>query len=249
MLTPYPYLCLFLSADSLGVKILIVAAAHFEISPFLNELVYVNKTDDRTNQYRLKHAFIDLLIPGIGMMVTAFHLGQRLSKKKYDLVINAGICGSINHSLKIGEVVDVVEDCVSDLGAEERDRFLTVFDLGISDPDALPYIKGILINKSEMESRVLQRLPKVKGATVNKIAGSVQRIENSGSVYSPEVETMEGAAFLYACLTQGIPCAQIRAVSNYVEERDKSKWDVKLAVKNLNRVLFDFVEEQIEGMS
>jgi futalosine hydrolase len=245
MLTLFPFLCLFLSADSLNVKILVVAATSFEISPFLEKLVPVKKTENRMTQYRLKSVSIDLIVPGIGMMVTAFELGRQFSKEKYDIAISAGICGSFIHKIRIGDVVEVVEDCISDLGAEERDRFLSVFDLGLLDPHSVPYINGVLINNSKMESTILGRLPKVKGATVNTIPGRSQSIENSGILYSPEIETMEGAAFLYSCLMEGIPCAQIRAVSNYVEERDKSKWDVELAVKNLNRVLVDFVEEQV----
>ena len=31
-----------------------------------------------------------------------------------------------------------------------------------------------------------------------------------------------------------IPCLQIRSVSNKVEKRDLQKWDIDLAVKNLN---------------
>ena len=247
MLTPFPFLCLFLYADSLNVKILVVAATSFEISPFLEKLVFVGKTDNRLMQYRLESISFDLIIPGIGMMVTAFQMGRQFSKEKYDLAINAGICGSFTHNIGIGDVVEVVEDCISDLGAEETDGFLTVFDLGLSDPDSVPYINGVLINNFKMKSGVLGRLRKVKGATVNKIPGSSQSLKNSGILYSPEIETMEGAAFLYSCLMEGIPCTQIRAVSNYVAERDKSKWDVRLAVKNLNRVLIDFVEEQTRG--
>ena len=32
---------------------------------------------------------------------------------------------------------------------------------------------------------------------------------------------MEGAAFMYACLIQGVPFAQVRAVSNIVERRNR----------------------------
>jgi futalosine hydrolase len=34
-----------------------------------------------------------------------------------------------------------------------------------------------------------------------------------------------------------MPCLQIRAVSNYVGDRDKSRWDIDGALKNLNVVL------------
>ena len=45
---------------------------------------------------------------------------------------------------------------------------------------------------------------------------------------------MEGAAFFQVCEKFNIPCLQIRSVSNKVEKRDLQKWDIDLAVKNLN---------------
>ena len=46
---------------------------------------------------------------------------------------------------------------------------------------------------------------------------------------------MEGAAFHYVCLQENIPFVQLRAISNFVGERDKSKWLMKEAIENLNR--------------
>jgi len=55
---------------------------------------------------------------------------------------------------------------------------------------------------------------------------------------------MEGAAFFYACLLSGVPFHEVRSISNFVEERDKSKWDIPLALANLNNVLFEILKEQ-----
>ena len=44
---------------------------------------------------------------------------------------------------------------------------------------------------------------------------------------------MEGAAFFYACLFEGITCSQIRTISNRVEKRNRDNWDIPLAVKDL----------------
>jgi len=225
------------------MKILLVAATAFEISPFLNKLNFVQKTDDFLQQYRLNDTSIDVLIPGVGMMVTAFHMGRQFSLEKYDLSINAGICGSYTHTIRIGDVVEIIEDCLSELGAENKEQFLSVFDLGLLDPNSKPYINGKLIKTLKTESKVLEKLPKVKGISVNTVHGNRKSIEQVKSLFSPVTESMEGAAFLYASLSERIPCTQIRAVSNYVEERDKTKWDLTIALKNLNIVLFNFVKE------
>jgi futalosine hydrolase len=45
---------------------------------------------------------------------------------------------------------------------------------------------------------------------------------------------MEGAAFFYACEEANVDGLQVRAISNYVEKRNKENWNLALAVKNLN---------------
>jgi futalosine hydrolase len=225
------------------MKILLVAATIFEIRPFLSKLVFVQKTNDFLQQYRLKQTSIDILIPGVGMMITAFHMGRQFSREKYDLAINAGICGSYAQTLRIGDVIEIIEDCVSELGAEDRDRFLSVFDLGLSDPDSPPYTNGKLITTNKIKSSVLEKLPKAKGITVNTVHGNRQSIERVRSLFSPETESMEGAAFLYSCLLSDVTNVQIRAVSNFVEERDRSRWNLDLSLKNLNKVLEDIFGE------
>jgi futalosine hydrolase len=48
---------------------------------------------------------------------------------------------------------------------------------------------------------------------------------------------MEGAALHYVGLMENIPFIQIRALSNYIGERDKTKWKLHEAVSNLNAEL------------
>jgi len=241
----FPYYVYFYPPIPYLMKILLVVATFFEISPFLNKLDFLQKTNKFLHQYRFKDTSIDVLIPGAGMMATAFHMGRQFSLEQYDFAINAGICGSFIPTIRIGDVVEIIEDCISDMGAEDNDKFLSLFDLGLLDPDSAPYVNGKLIKNDKTGSKVLEKLPKVKGITVNTVHGNRQSIEQVRSLFSPVTESMEGAAFLYACLLEGIPCIQLRAVSNYIELRDKSKWDIGCAVKNLNSVLVDFVEEQI----
>jgi futalosine hydrolase len=44
---------------------------------------------------------------------------------------------------------------------------------------------------------------------------------------------MEGATFFYICRGEKIPFLAIRAVSNYVEPRNRGKWNIPLALGNL----------------
>ncbi len=52
---------------------------------------------------------------------------------------------------------------------------------------------------------------------------------------------MEGAAFHYVCLQEKIPFLQLRAISNYVGERNKANWNLNEAIRNLNKKLIEIV--------
>jgi futalosine hydrolase len=58
----------------------------------------------------------------------------------------------------------------------------------------------------------------------------------------PQVESMEGAAFMYACLLHGVPFAQVRGVSNRVERRNRAAWRLDEAIARLNDVAADLLE-------
>lgn len=225
------------------MHLLLTSATAFEIRPLLNQISLVEKVNDFLSRYRNGNHTIDVLIPGVGMAFTAFHMGKQLCGGKYDLALNAGICGSFTNSIPIGQVVEVVEDCFSELGAEGKDQFISMFNLGLMDPDIPPYRKGKLINTLRVRSEVVDKLQKVSAITVNTVHGRPESIDQVRDLFNPQTESMEGAAFLYACLLENVPSIQIRSISNYVEERNRAKWNIELALKNLNSVLMRFIKE------
>jgi futalosine hydrolase len=225
------------------MRILLVAATFFEIRQFLGKLVPNGDEKDHVRHYNFKNTSIDVLITGIGMVETAYCLGKQLSLAKYDLAINAGIGGSYREDLEIGEVVQVTEECIADLGAEDGQNFLSVFELTLKDPDGPPYSDGRLINTIPVSSAEIAKLKRVRGATVNTIHGNRESINKVLNHFRAEEESMEGAACFYAFLSEQVPFAEIRAISNLVEVRDKSRWNVELALKNLNSLLVDIFME------
>lgn len=225
------------------MRILLVAATTLEIGPFLTKITPLGETSGQVTHWQFKNTLIDVLISGIGMLQTAYHLGKQIAGTKYDVAINAGIGGSYADQLVVGEVVHVTEECIPEMGAEDGEEFLSLFDLGLMDPDNPPHDKGRLINEFVPKSERLARIRTVKGATTNTIHGGTGSTPKIISMYNPETESMEGAAFLYICLSEHIPSAQIRSISNYVADRDKSRWNIELAVKNLNRILWEIVNE------
>ena len=93
-----------------AMQILLIAATEAEINPFTT----VNTK-------------IDVLITGLGVPSTIYHLQKRIQQMEYDIVIQAGIAGSFNSSLLLGQTVFVKQDCFADLGIEERGNYTPIF--------------------------------------------------------------------------------------------------------------------------
>ena len=192
---------------------------------------------------RLREHAIEICVAGVGGAQTAFHLGKILATGTWNLAIQLGICGSFKKELQIGRTVNVVEECFADLGAEDDETFLDVFQIELLDANKFPFENGKLLNTTAISLRGLELLPKAKGISVNKIHGNEQSIQQVTAKYHGEVESMEGAAFFYCCRMSAVPFLQIRTVSNFVERRDKNKWDISLAIKNLNETAKNIIDE------
>jgi futalosine hydrolase len=214
-------------------KLLIIAATAAEIGPLLEHFKAVAK--DETFIRFSSHPEISVLISGVGMVNTAYMLGKHL-RSDYDIVINAGICGAFNKSLQIGQLVWVVEDTLSEMGAEDGEKFIPYSDLGLGGTNRYTA-------PGPIKSYSLAQLKQVKGITVNKVHGNENNIRATLQQIDADVESMEGAAFFRACADYDLACLQLRCVSNYVEKRDKSRWNIPLAVKNLNTALIQIINE------
>lgn len=215
------------------MKILLVSATYLEIEPLLTHFQFKRQSNQKMRHYTLKNHTIDVLIPGVGMTYTAYWLGKTINSAQYDIAINVGLAGTFDEALKIGEVVNVISDRISELGAEDGEKFLSLIDMDLIEDEDFTLQNGAMLNTIPIENTITDSLKKVKGITVNTTHGDETSIQKAMDLFQPQVETMEGAAFLYACLLEGIPCLQIRAISNKVEKRNKENWDIKLAVKNL----------------
>jgi futalosine hydrolase len=228
------------------MRILIVAATLAEIKPLLERMPLAGSPAGDVVVYQYNKVTIDVLITGVGMVATSFFTGRQLMSQNYDLAINAGIAGSFNESLPPGSVVHIVKDHFPDMGAEDGDRIMSLFELGLADPDKHPYTGGKLVNGQLragvfFNNQVISGLTKAESITSNTVRGSVAGIERIRRTFHADIESMEGAAFFFACMSGHHPCLQLRSVSNMVEVRDKSRWEIALAVKNLNQVLWDLL--------
>jgi len=175
------------------------------------------------------------LITGVGMIATAARTSRALPLGSYDLALNFGVCGSFDRALAPGRVVHVVSDRVAELGAEDGDAFLSVDELGLPGD-------SVFVNPAPPSNDVLRTLPAVRGITVNTVHGNESSIAAVVRRFAPQVESMEGAAFMSACLISGVPFAQVRAVSNTVERRNREAWNLAEAVAGLGRVAQEILD-------
>lgn len=221
------------------MKILIVAATWMEVNLLVEELEKVEEKSHLLKTYRIGETEVDILITGIGTTFTTFHLTNTLRDAKYDLVINVGIAGSLTRELKIGDVVNVVFEEFADLGVETPNEFLTLFESGFVDINEFPFENGIL--KASHQNGSVE-LKKVRGITANKSHGKAKSIEAIHTKFPAHTESMEGAAVFFVCNWMGVECFQIRAISNYVEPRDSSKWNIPLALENLKNTMLQILK-------
>jgi futalosine hydrolase len=137
----------------------------------------------------------------------------------------------------------VSQDAFGDLGVEKEEEYTTIFDVGLADKNEFPFEDGWLINKNDIFKN--PSLTVVKGVTVNKVSDDTLQKHQLIQQFNPHVESMEGAALHYVCLQENIPFIQVRAVSNPVGERNKTKWKMKEAIENLNIELSKLVNTLI----
>lgn len=205
------------------MNILVIAATKAELMPFYKHFNLPDKDFVTSKNF-------DVLISGVGMVATVFALGQQLSLKKYDLILNLGIAGCFDSSQPLGKIFNVTKDSFADFGAEDHESFIPIDKLGFGE------------NEYSAVTDLDVDLPQAVGITVNTVSGNLKTIEARKKHWLPQIESMEGAAVFYAAKKHEIQVIQVRSISNYVTPRDKSTWKIGLAIENLNNWAIAFLE-------
>ncbi|MES2837412.1 MAG: futalosine hydrolase [Bacteroidota bacterium] len=205
------------------MNLLLVAATRFEIEPLLKKFAKQNSLS-----FTINNIDVDVLLTEVGMVSAAIFCTKALCSKKYDFALQVGIAGAFHKELKIGEIVNITEDCIAELGAEDDDNFIPFTEMNLPG-------KNKFVNTTVFKNNVLQNIPQVNAITVNKVHGNEAAINKIWNLFHAYTESMEGAAFAQVCEEFKIFYAQIRSISNYVEKRNKNNWDISLAIENLNK--------------
>lgn len=181
---------------------------------------------------------VEVLISGIGGFATMYSLTKYCTKNRPDFIIHAGICGAFDESFQLGEVVNVMIDHFADFGVTEKGKWKTGFEMGLVSSHKIPFTEGQLV----APNNYIANFPKVIATTSQTITTSNEQKNFLTKRFQASVETMEGAFVHYVCIKEDIPFIHLRAISNYVGERDKEKWETTTALKNLNAAIQEIID-------
>jgi futalosine hydrolase len=216
------------------MRVIITAATHGEWMPSFQKInpKYVS------NNKKFSVGFHE---SGIGMLASSVSLMKMFVQETPTLIIQVGIAGCFDKKIPLGKVFAVKDDFAGDMGVMENKVWKDLFDMKLDKPNDPPYEKKSLPNPWLTQYNLLH-LPTKKSVTVNTITTEKNKIELFNGRYKAVLESMEGASLHFIGRDLTIPFMQIRAVSNYVGERDKSKWKMQEAIYNLNETLLAYLD-------
>jgi futalosine hydrolase len=205
------------------MQLLLCAATRNEIEPTIRHI----------ESQQLQN--IDVVITGVGITAATYAITKAIYEKKPGLVLQAGVAGSLDPALTLGSTFLVEHETIGDLGVEENGAFKTISDLNLLDQNEFPWKDGKLSNNLLPWKHLALR--ELTGITVNEISTNEERINYYRNNLGAELESLEGASLHYVALMENIPFLQLRALSNFVGERNKSKWMMQAAIADLNQEL------------
>ncbi|WP_417909632.1 futalosine hydrolase [Candidatus Electronema sp. PJ] len=200
------------------MTILIAAATEFEMQAFA-----VAERED---------AFILRLLTGVGPMETAFALTSLLDRYagQINAVVNFGIAGV--YPDKAAGLLDIClaeQEVLGDLGLWLPERIERFAERGLEVKDR--FVLDLRLRR--VTEHALQQAGLVcqtgTFVTVNCASGTEARARILGQQFQGLCENMEGAAVARVCEAFGLPCVELRCISNMAGERDKQKWQLREA--------------------
>ncbi|MBU1196237.1 MAG: futalosine hydrolase [Proteobacteria bacterium] len=238
--------------------LLILCATLPEVSGFLalcpEKSTCTTKTGHQIRSGKVGSSSYDLLITGPGVFNMAYAFAACLNESAPETVIVTGIAGVFRQSgFGIGDIGIATQEQYLHTGIQgqgiKNDPLpfelignypLTRQGIYLFDEEkADAYQKKISLNADAYladESRT--KIFKGPFLTVSTITSSTEDADLLYCAYGGVVmESMEGAACAHIAACCDLPLVQIRSASNFVGQRDKTRWDIETAVNRLGKAL------------
>ena len=179
-------------------------------------------------------ARLDFLVTGVGPVEAALSVSAYLARSEanFDGVINFGVAGAyLERGIGLLDLCLAKGEVFGDLGIC-LDREILGFD-----SERLPLITEFILDDS-----LFQQAEEILAAggvschsggfvTVNCVSGTAGRGNYLRDKFQAICENMEGAAVARVCEEFGLPCLELRCVSNLVEDRNSQNWRLKEACR------------------
>jgi len=194
------------------------------------------------------------LLTGVGPVETAVRLMAHLHGHPGDYagVINFGIGGAYigREGVPEAEILDIClaeTEVFGDLGVCLEDRVERIFGRDLEVPDAFVMEEGLL--RSAAKALQDASIPFRSGnfVTVSCTTGTARRGAALARQYQGLCENMEGASVARVCREFGLPCLEVRCISNLVEDRDTSRWKLKEACRKAGKAAGAIVSRLTDG--
>jgi futalosine hydrolase len=202
---------------------LLTTATDFEMTPFLAAC---------------REKKVPYLVSGIGPVETAVRLFARLHGKAETIrgVVNFGVAGAYvqTPARKTPHLLDIClaeREVFGDLGICLGDRIEQIAGSRLRPPDVFLMDQGLLAAAGR--ALAASRIPCCRGTfvTVSCASGTARRGEMLARQHQGLCENMEGAAIARVCQEFGLPCLELRCISNLVEDRDAGRWQLQQACR------------------
>ena len=233
---------------------LVISAVEQEIS-YLIRVLGCTRICDRgfADVYagRVGQRPIFIAATGIGKVNAASGTASLILQWQPELVINTGCAGAYPEAgLKTGDLAIAVSELFGDEGVITPEGWKGFDCIGIPvlELKGERYYNEIPLSFSATEKAVQLALaldiPLRRGRflTVSTCSGTALRGRELYDRFAPVCESMEGAAVALVSLQHGIDCIELRGISNMVEDRDLSRWNITLAAEQSQRFLLKYLE-------
>lgn len=197
------------------------------------------------------------MISGMGKANAAHATTILLEKFSPDVLILFGVGGAYpSAGLKLGDVAVAEKEIYGDEGVMLKEGFRGTDFIGI------PLVKRgrrRFFNEFPLDANLVKKVKKsaerfpphasrltelMSGTfvTVSTCTGTRRKALELKKRFEAICENMEGAAVAHICSLYGTPMMEIRGISNIVEDRDRSNWNIGLAAEHCQEAVMEVLK-------
>jgi futalosine hydrolase len=191
-----------------------------------------------------------LAVTGIGKVNAASAVTALLDRFDAELLINVGCAGAYAESgLTVGDLALATAEVFGDEGVMTPDGWHSLELIGIPAVagngeqyfNRFPLTRWAADKAAHVAQEAGITLHRGGFVTVSTVSGTAERGAELFRRFGGICENMEGGAAVQVATLYGADCLEVRGISNLVEDRDLSRWDIPLAAERAQNFIARFI--------